>query len=173
MVIASKRKCPQNVIMMNDKIIWNALAELMDPEIPVVSLVDMGIIREITFGDKKVEVVMTPTFSGCPALLEMEILIEERLHRLGFTQVTVKKQLNPPWSSDWITDDGRAKLKAFGLQPPHRHGGNPVVTFFDVVPCPRCDSTHTTLKNSFGSTLCRSIWQCNDCYEPFEQFKAI
>lgn len=158
---------------MSDQDIWNALTEVMDPEIPVVSLVDMGIIRAVKQDGDHATITMTPTFSGCPALVEMETLIRERILQLGFSEVTVDKVLNPPWTSDWITDHGRAQLKAFGLQPPQRHGGNLLVTFFDVVTCPRCDSANTTLKNSFGSTLCRAIWQCNDCQETFEQFKPL
>lgn len=153
--------------------VWEALRGVMDPEIPVVSLVELGIVREVEVVDGRLTVTMTPTFSGCPALLEMETLIKEAVLALGAKHVTVKKQLNPPWTSDWITKEGRQKLKRFGLQPPAPHGGNLVMTFFEVVSCPRCDSKNTTLKNSFGSTLCRAIWQCNACGEPFEQFKAL
>ena len=153
--------------------IWEAMDEIMDPEIPVISLVEMGIIRDVVVDGKEFKVTMTPTFSGCPALLEMEELIKTKAMQIGADRVTVHKQLNPPWTSDWITDQGRKKLKAFGLAPPQRHGGNVMVTFFDLVPCPRCDSKNTSLQNSFGSTLCRAIWTCNDCLEPFEQFKPL
>ena len=157
--------------------IWQALESVMDPEIPVISLVEMGIIREIDISHSGISVTMTPTFSGCPALLEMETLIIEAVRGVGGIdpniEVVVEKQLNPPWTSDWISDVGREKLKGFGLQPPARHGGNVTMTFFDVVTCPRCDSKNTSLKNSFGSTLCRAIWVCNDCLEPFEQFKPL
>ena len=145
----------------------------MDPEIPVISLVEMGIIREIQLDGARASVVMTPTFSGCPALVEMETLIVDAVSELGVAQVEVKKQFNPPWTSDWITEDGRQKLKAFGLAPPHQHGGNVSLTFFDPVECPRCDSKNTSLQNSFGTTLCRAIWVCNACKEPFEQFKSL
>lgn len=155
--------------------IWDSLTEVMDPEIPVVSLVDMGIIRDVAVdGDANaVTVTMTPTFSGCPALVEMQTLIRDKVRGLGVPTVEVATTLSPPWTTDWITEAGRAKLKAFGLAPPQRHGGNVVMTFFDVVPCPYCDSTNTTLKNSFGSTLCRAIWYCNDCLDSFEQFKPL
>ena len=153
--------------------VWETLKTVMDPEIPVVSLIDMGIIREVVVGNGRVEVTMTPTFSGCPALVEMERLIQEAVLTVDDVEVIVHKQFNPPWTSDWITENGRGKLKAFGLQPPDRHGGNLVMTFFDIVTCPRCDSKNTTMKNSFGSTLCRAIWYCNNCQEPFEQFKPL
>lgn len=153
--------------------IWAAMGEIMDPEIPVISLVEMGIIRDVSFVGDGVSVTMTPTFSGCPALLEMETLIIKKVQAMGVEHVTVQKQMNPPWTSDWISEVGRQKLKDFGLAPPHQHGGNVMVTFFDLVPCPRCDSKNTSLQNSFGSTLCRAIWVCNDCKELFEQFKPL
>ena len=153
--------------------IWGAMNQIMDPEIPVISLVEMGIIRLVEIGDESVCVTMTPTFSGCPALIEMETLILEALENLGVQNAAVEKQMNPPWTSDWITDEGRAKLKSFGLAPPSKHGGNVTMTFFDLVECPRCDSKNTRLQNSFGTTLCRAIWVCNDCLEPFEQFKPL
>ncbi len=153
--------------------IWAALNSVMDPEIPVVSLVEMGIVRRVAVEGQSVTVTMTPTFSGCPALVEMERLIADKVRALGAQAVTVEKTLSPAWSSDWISDTGRQKLKQFGLAPPQRHGGNLLVTFFDVVACPYCGSSNTTLKNSFGSTLCRAIYYCHDCRDSFEQFKAL
>ncbi|MFT7586448.1 MAG: ring-1,2-phenylacetyl-CoA epoxidase subunit PaaD [Cellvibrionaceae bacterium] len=163
----------ENEPQLTSDAIWNAMNTIMDPEIPVISLMDMGIIRAVELNANNVTVTMTPTFSGCPALLEMEILIREKVQALGAKTVVVERQMNPPWTSDWITPQGRAKLKAFGLAPPHQHNGNVIATFFDLVPCPRCDSKNTSLQNSFGSTLCRAIWTCNDCLEPFEQFKPL
>ncbi len=136
-----------------EKMVWDALDEIQDPEIPVVSLVEMGIIREVSLCEYGAT--------------------EEKLRGLGFTAVNIKTILSPPWSSDWITDSARAKLKAFGLAPLLRHSGNIEVTFFEPVQCPRCDSSNTIIKNSFGSTLCRAIYYCNKCQEPFEQFKAL
>lgn len=153
--------------------IWDALDEVKDPEIPAVSLVEMGIVRAVEIEDDKVTVTMTPTFTGCPALIEMQRLIREKMLEIGAQTAEVKTVLKPAWSSDWITEEGRQKLKAFGLAPPPIHGGNINVTFFDVVKCPRCDSTNTTVKNTFGSTLCRAIYYCNECLEPFEQFKPL
>ena len=153
--------------------IWQALEEVKDPEIPVVSLLEMGIVRGVDVGeDGRVTVTMTPTFAGCPALLEMERLIVEKLAELG-AEGAVQTILYPPWTSDWITAEGREKLRAFGLAPPAVHGGNINVTFFEPVACPRCRSTQTTLQNAFGSTLCRAIYTCHTCQETFEQFKAL
>lgn len=154
--------------------IWQALDEVKDPEIPVVSLVEMGIVRAVEISGDKVIVTMTPTFSGCPALQVMKVDIEQKLRAEGVAAVEVKQTLDPPWSSDWITDEARQKLKAFGLAPPPRHGGNlQEILLFDTVSCPYCDSKNTTIKNTFGPTLCRAIHYCHDCQQPFEQFKPL
>jgi ring-1,2-phenylacetyl-CoA epoxidase subunit PaaD len=154
--------------------VWQALDEVSDPEIPVISLVELGVIREASVDEAgAVTVQMTPTFSGCPALAVMEQDIKEKLAEEGATAVTVETVLHPPWSSDEISEAGRRKLKEFGLAPPGRHGGDVSVTFFEPVACPYCDSTNTTVKNTFGSTLCRAIHYCNDCRQPFEQFKPL
>jgi ring-1,2-phenylacetyl-CoA epoxidase subunit PaaD len=154
--------------------IWEVLDEVKDPEIPVVSLVEMGIIRRVEIADESVIVTMTPTFSGCPALQVMKSDIENRLRAAGIAAVEVRQVLDPPWSSDWITAEARQKLKQFGLAPPPRHGGNlQEILLIDTVACPYCDSTNTTIKNSFGPTLCRAIYYCHDCQQPFEQFKPL
>jgi ring-1,2-phenylacetyl-CoA epoxidase subunit PaaD len=156
--------------------IWQALEEVKDPEIPVVSVVEMGIVRDVVLTGEGVEVRMTPTFSGCPALDVIRRDIMQRVRQIGVEQVTVKTVLYPPWSSDWITPEAREKLRRFGLAPPPRYGeGENVATvaFFDAAVCPRCSSTNTTLKNSFGPTLCRMVWYCHDCQDAFEQFKPL
>lgn len=153
--------------------IWQALQEVKDPEIPVVSVVEMGIVRDVTLSADAVQITITPTFAGCPALHVMRSEIKDRLACLGASSVHVETALHPPWSSDWITESGRHKLKDFGLAPPPRHGGNVPVTFYEPVACPYCDSQDTTIKNTFGPTLCRAIYYCNDCRQPFEQFKAL
>ncbi len=157
--------------------IWRALEEVKDPEIPLVSVVEMGIVRDVQVacGAAGVEVLvkMTPTFSGCPALQVIRDSIAARVRELGAASVEVESVLFPPWTSDWINDAGRAKLKAFGLAPPARHGGRLAITFYEPVACPYCDSYNTTVKNTFGSTLCRAIYYCNACRQPFEQFKPL
>lgn len=157
----------------NEALIWQALDDIKDPEIPVVSVVEMGIVRAVQVEDNRVTVTFTPTFSGCPALDVMREQIHNRLKALGIADVEVKTVLHPPWTSDWITDAARAKLKAFGLAPPARHGGNVRLILLDQAPCPRCGSNDTSIRNSFGSTLCRTIYTCNACRETFEQFKAL
>jgi ring-1,2-phenylacetyl-CoA epoxidase subunit PaaD len=155
--------------------IWQALQAVKDPEIPVVSVVEMGIVRDVQVSDDgKVQVIMTPTFSGCPALEVMKRDIAEQVHSLGVESVEVEAVLSPPWTTDWIQDEAREKLRLFGLMPPPRHGGNLIsVAFLDVITCPRCGSNNTVIKNTFGSTLCRAIWYCHECQDAFEQFKPL
>lgn len=154
--------------------VWRALEGVKDPEIPVVSVVEMGIIRAVEMTPAGVTVTMTPTFSGCPALDVMRRDIEAAVRGLGAAEVTVRTVLHPPWSTDHISDAGREKLRQFGLAPPLRHGGDVAsVAFFDLVECPRCGSTNTSLRNAFGPTLCRMIWYCNQCQDAFEQFKPL
>lgn len=154
--------------------VWQALAAVMDPEIPVVSVVDMGIIRAVDVAPDGVTVTMTPTFSGCPALDVMRRDVAAAVRGLGVEHVTIHTVLHPAWSTEWISDAGREKLRRFGLAPPPRHQGNVAdVAFFDLAECPRCGSTHTSLRNAFGPTLCRMIWYCHDCRDAFEQFKPL
>mgnify|MGYP001209490975 CR=1 FL=1 len=153
--------------------IWQTLQSVMDPEIPVISVVEMGIVREVEVTPEGVTVTMTPTFSGCPALDVMRRDIESAVRGLGVESVTVRTVLNPAWSTERISEPGREKLRRFGLAPPPRHDGDVTVTFFEPVACPRCGSTNTSLRNAFGPTLCRMIWYCNECQDAFEQFKAL
>ena len=153
--------------------VWKALDEVKDPEIPTVSLVELGIIRQVGFESPTLIVTMAPTFIGCPALDVMGAAIRAKLSEIGFDRVEVKIVIQPPWTSDWITSEGRKKLKLVGLAPPVKHGGD-LERFVDAsASCPYCESTNTVLKNSFGSSLCRSIYFCNNCTQPFEQFKPI
>ncbi len=153
--------------------LWDLLNEVKDPEIPVVSVVEMGIIRDVTPIGDTVEVTMTPTFSGCPALYAMQSEITRVLLEVGFTDVRIKISHDPAWTSDWITSEARAKLQNFGLAPPPKHNGNFAILLLDRVACPYCGSENTELKNSFGSTLCRAIYYCQSCQQPFEQFKPL
>jgi len=153
--------------------IWTALEDVKDPEIPVVSVVEMGIVREVAVDGDRVVVTMTPTFSGCPALRVMEDDIANRVRALGVTKVEVRIILSPPWSTEWITEKARAKLKSVGLAPPPRHDGDLSLVLMELVACPYCDSKNTSIRNTFGPTLCRAIFYCNACQQPFEQFKPL
>ena len=159
--------------MLTQKDVWQALEQIKDPEIPVINIVEMGIVREVAINGAAVTVTMTPTFSGCPALNVMRDDILAQLRTLGVAHPSVNIVNAPAWSSDWITPEARAKLNAFGLAPPAIHGGDVNVILFDMPHCPRCGSADVILKNSFGTTLCRAMYVCNQCREPFEQFKGI
>jgi ring-1,2-phenylacetyl-CoA epoxidase subunit PaaD len=153
--------------------IWEILDEVKDPEIPVVSVVELGLIRSVGVERDRVVVKMSPTFVGCPALQVMQAEIKESLERAGIQEVEVKMTFSPPWSSEWITSAGREKLRQFGLAPPPRHAGDIELALLEEVACPYCESEDTRLTNSFGPTLCRAIYFCNACRQPFEQFKPV
>lgn len=153
--------------------IWAALAEVPDPEMPFVNLVEMGIVRQVEWAGESLRVTITPTFAACPAYEVMGANIEQRLRQLDIEQVEIQIRHQPTWTSEWITETACAKLKAAGLAPPPRHRGNLVQVLIEPVACPRCGSANTSLRNSFGTTPCRMIYTCNDCKEPFEQFKPL
>ena len=154
--------------------IWHALDEVKDPEIPVVSVVEMGIVRNFEVSGENVTVAMTPTFSGCPALQVMKADITAKLLELGFEQVEVKTVLSPPWSTDWITEGAKQKLETYGITPPAPAGDDGLIQLeLSPAQCPRCGSFDTATRNTFGPTLCKSIHTCNTCREPFEAFKSI
>ena len=160
--------------MNEEKRIWQALEDVKDPELPMISVVEMGIVRDVILEDTAVTVKMTPTFSGCPALDVMRNDIQAKLNEMGYANANVETILNPPWSSDWIADSAREKLRNLGIAPPQKHEGNvTAVAFLDVAECPRCGSKNSTLKNAFGPTLCKSVWYCHDCQDAFEQFKVL
>lgn len=156
--------------------IWRYLAEVKDPEVPVLSVVDLGIVRDVRVAEEGVTVVITPTYSGCPAMHVIEHDIVEGLRAHGIEPVSIETVFTPAWTSDWISAEAKAKLVAYGIAAPGRaaeDGGLVTLTRRAPVACPYCRSTRTTLKSEFGSTACKSINFCNDCQQPFEQFKAI
>jgi ring-1,2-phenylacetyl-CoA epoxidase subunit PaaD len=153
--------------------IWELLEEVKDPEIPAVSVVELGLIRSVGMQGEKISIAMTPSFIGCPALEVMRSAVADRLREAGAGEVEVKMTLSPPWSSDWITPSGREKLKNFGLSPPPRRGGSLEEALEAPVACPYCGSLDTALTNSFGPTLCRAIFVCRACTQPFEGFKPV
>jgi ring-1,2-phenylacetyl-CoA epoxidase subunit PaaD len=155
--------------------VWSALAEVEDPEIPVVSLVDLGVIRRVEVDGRRVHVELTPTFLGCPALEHMRAQLAAKIQELG-AEPDVEVVLDDSWSTDRITPEGREKLRAAGFAPPApREAGAPKLVQLrsQVFRCPYCGSTETTLENIFGPTPCRSIRYCTSCRQPFEQFKTI
>ena len=159
--------------LTEDKVL-ELLKEVKDPEIPVISLVDLGVITGIEITGDHVTVNMTPTFIGCPAMDYMKQDVVDVLNQNGIEEHTVNLNLKTTWSSDLISDDGKKALKKFGLAPPPVH--NNVIEDLDIIEhaeCPNCDSINTTLKSPFGPTLCRSLHHCNNCGEAFESFKPI
>jgi ring-1,2-phenylacetyl-CoA epoxidase subunit PaaD len=154
--------------------VWGALAEIPDPEIPVVSLVDLGVVKGVAVEDAAVHVDFTPTFMGCPALEAMKRAMESKIAQLGAT-ADVRVRLDDSWSTDDITPAGREKLRAAGFAPPapRTTGKLELVQLQRGFRCPYCGSTETRLENLFGPTPCRSIRYCKDCRQPFEQFKTI
>ncbi len=153
-------------------------AAVPDPELPMVTLADLGILRGVELSDGHAVVTITPTYSGCPAIREISSDLRQRLRQAGVDEVTVATQLAPPWTSDWITAEGRRKLQAAGLAPPHPAPRGPVPLTLTVGPrdsvhCPRCGSSDTTQTAAFGATACKALFRCRSCLEPFEYVKAI
>jgi len=161
-------------LTIQDVYLW--LEEVKDPEIPVLSLVDLGVITNVVVSPDKVYVEMTPTFVGCPALDLMKNEVTEILLQKGVKSVEVEINFREPWSSDKITEKGKAALKKFGLAPPpsgELFSDLEILDALEHALCPRCNGTHTEMKSTFGPTLCRSIHYCLDCLESFEQFKPV
>ena len=154
--------------------VWDALAEIPDPEIPVISIVDLGVVKNVAVADGTVSIDFTPTFMGCPALDTMRLAMEARIAELGAAP-DVRVHLDDSWSTDDITPEGREKLRAAGFAPPAPRGVGKIelVQLQRGFRCPYCGSTSTKLENIFGPTPCRSIRYCQDCRQPFEQFKTI
>lgn len=153
---------------------WEALANVPDPEVPMVSVVELGMVAGVAVENGAVTVRLTPTFSACPALEHIRKAVQEAVTQAGFDRVDVETVYDPPWTTDRITPVGRTKLKAFGLAPPKCMNGKRVeMEDLLAVACPFCDSTNTTLESAFGPTLCRSIHYCDDCLQSFEHFKPV
>lgn len=153
--------------------IFEWLSEVKDPEIPVLSLVDLGVIRNVTIDGDAVSIEMTPTFVGCPALDMMQNEIREILKTKGVAEVTIEISFKQPWTSDMISEEGKKALRQFGVAPPPARALFSDLDILEHAECPRCGRANTELRNLFGATLCRSIHYCNDCREAFEQFKPV
>lgn len=159
---------------------WSILHRVTDPEIPVISVCDLGIVREICAMQAGIEVVLTPTYSGCPATEQIEHDIRAALEHEGLGPIHIRIQHLPAWSTDWISEIGKQKLRAYGITPPGKVGGGEQTINFvthknlqQTVICPHCQSEHTELLAPFGSTACKALYRCLSCREPFEYFKAI
>ncbi len=155
--------------------VWNILKNVSDPEIPVLTVVDMGVVRDVEEQDGKLTVSITPTYSGCPAMNEIESNIRWALEEAGYNEVEVKTLISPPWTTDWMTEEGKQKLQEYGIAPPEGSSADKSVLFGEAkkVMCPRCKSRNTKMISQFGSTACKALYQCEDCKEPFDYFKCL
>ena len=152
---------------------WKIAADVPDPELPVVTIADLGILRDVTEDDQgRVHVQITPTYSGCPAMEAISEDVVEALLSAGYQRVDVEFVLAPAWTTDWMTEEAKAKLAAYGVAPPGPRGDGPVAVPLSVR-CPQCGSLDTRESSRFGSTACKSLWVCRSCREPFDHFKAL
>lgn len=147
------------------KNIWEWLDQIPDPEIPVITLVDLGVIRGAEWQDDTLVITVTPTYSGCPATSIINLDIETALRAKGVEKLKLTRQLSPAWTTDWMSEKGRAALEEYGIAPPQPAGG--------PARCPQCQSKNLEKTSQFGSTPCKALWRCNDCLEPFDYFKCI
>ncbi|MGP8214083.1 MAG: 1,2-phenylacetyl-CoA epoxidase subunit PaaD [Bacteroidia bacterium] len=161
--------------MPDNNQILDYLREVYDPEIPVLNVVDLGIVREVETNESGTTITITPTYSGCPAMNVIEDDINSKLNEKGVENFTVKTILSPAWTTDWISEEGKKKLLEFGIAPPEK--SSPDKSLLSNKPktikCPRCGSTDTIMKSFFGSTACKALYVCNNCKEPFDYFKCI
>jgi ring-1,2-phenylacetyl-CoA epoxidase subunit PaaD len=160
--------------MVSRQQIYNWLEEVSDPEIPVLSVIDLGVVRDAQIIDGEWLITITPTYSGCPAMKTMEEDILSKLKDKGIDSAKVELVLAPAWSTDWLSENGRIKLSEYGIAPPE-HEVDKSVLFAEptVVPCPKCHSRNTRMVSQFGSTACKALYQCNDCQEPYDYFKCL
>jgi ring-1,2-phenylacetyl-CoA epoxidase subunit PaaD len=150
--------------------LFELLSSVVDPEIPVLTLQDLGVLRDISVDNDSIKVTITPTYAGCPAMDTMRADIETTLAAAGYEQVTVQQSLSPAWTTDWMSENGRKKLRAYGIAPPVKKTCGQAT---GTIECPQCGSGDVKLISEFGSTACKALYQCQDCLEPFDYFKCI
>lgn len=161
--------------MQDTSTITDLLSEIPDPEIPVISIVELGVIRNIHVDGRSVEVEITPTYSGCPAMKQIEDDVKKKLAEAGFENIKIITSYNPPWTTDWLSHAARLKLQKYGIAPPEENTTDK--SFLTGIPktvtCPRCKSRNTAMVSQFGSTACKALYKCSDCLEAFDYFKCI
>ena len=148
--------------------IWRILQTVCDPEVPVLTIIDLGIVRDVKINDDEIEIIITPTYTGCPAMDMITMDIKMRLLENGYKKIKVISVLSPAWTTDWMSETGKQKLKLYGIAAPNKKFEIAV----DGIECPLCNSTNTKLISEFGSTACKALYQCKDCKEPFDYFKC-
>ena len=151
---------------------WDAAAQVLDPEIPVLTIADLGVLRDVAVRDGHVEVAITPTYSGCPAMNMIALEIELALERAGMHGAKIRTVLSPAWTTDWMSEDGRRKLREYGIAPPQASSSRRALFGEQQVACPQCNSVDTEPLSEFGSTSCKALWRCRSCREPFDYFKC-
>lgn len=161
-------------MVIEEQAIWKLLSEVKDPEIPVLSIVDLGIVRSVKTENDLIKITITPTYSGCPAMDVISMDIRLKLLEKGFNNIEVIQSLTPAWTTDWMTEEGKRKLKQFGIAPPNPKQQFCTAEMFqqEAVACPFCDSYHTEAISQFGSTACKALYRCLDCKEVFDYFKC-
>lgn len=162
--------------MKSEQHIFTLLSEIPDPEIPVISIIELGVIRNIEIiNDTTISLKITPTYSGCPAMKQIEDDVRKKLSENGFTTIDIKTIFSPPWTTDWITPEAKEKLRKYGIAPPENSTEDKswLTGKEKKIACPRCKSINTKLISQFGSTACKALYQCQDCLEPFDYFKCI
>lgn len=160
--------------MVSEQDIWHLLEEVKDPEVPVLSIVDLGIVRAVSTEGDQVNITITPTYSGCPAMDVINMDIRLKLLEKGYRKFQIQQSLSPAWTTEWMSEEGKRKLKAYGIAPPNTKQQFCRQELFaeEAVQCPRCGSYHTRLVSQFGSTACKAMYQCQDCKEAFDYFKC-
>jgi len=162
---------------LSEQQVYEWLSDVTDPEVPALTILDLGIVHKVVVtgigSETDVKVFITPTYSGCPAMDMISVGIRMALASHGIRKVAIEAQLSPAWTTDWMTEEGKIKLKAYGIAPPHRKAFQPLGLFEeDKVSCPRCGSEETELVSQFGPTSCKALYKCLSCKEPFEHFKC-
>lgn len=164
-----------NMSPIEEKKIWSILETVTDPEVPVLTITDLGIVRGIKTNGEEIEVIITPTYTGCPAMDMIAMNIKMELLANGFENIKVTSVLSPAWTTDWMSEDGKRKLKEYGIAPPNPKQqvcNDKLFAADEAVQCPQCNSWHTHRISEFGSTACKALYQCDDCKEPFDYFKC-
>ena len=161
-------------IAITEEQLWHILEEVKDPEVPVLSIIDLGIVRDVKVENEKISIIITPTYSGCPAMDVISMDIRLKLIEKGYRNVVIQQQLSPAWTTDWMTQQGKEKLKAFGIAPPNPKQQFCTSEMFreEAIECPRCLSYHTEVISQFSSTACKAMYRCLDCKEAFDYFKC-
>ena len=159
-----------NTSSTEEEKIWQLLETVCDPEIPVLTIIDLGIVRDVKYESGVANITITPTYSGCPAMDAISMDIRFKLIEHGFTNIKISSVLSPAWTTDWMSENGKRKLNAYGIAPPRLVADG--ITSVNSLQCPQCHSTNTKLISQFGSTACKALYQCNDCKEPFDYFKC-